>query len=87
MSNRQVQKPVAIVLLVIAAILIVGVLAMWVIHTMMGGMMNGMMGSGMMSSMSGCLLCMVGPLILAAVLAVLAVLLLRTRNSSKGETQ
>ena len=85
MSNRQVQKLVAIVLLVIGAILVVGVLGMWIMHSMMGGVMNGMMGIGMMSSMSGCLLCIVGPLILAAVLILLGVLLLRNRNSTKGE--
>ena len=55
MSNRQVQKLVAIVLLVIAAVLIIGVFGMWIIHSMMGGTtggtMGGMMGDGMMSSM------------------------------------
>jgi hypothetical protein len=87
MSNRQVQKLVAIVLLVIAAVLIVGVLGMWIMHSMMGGMMNGMMGSGMMNSMSGCVLCTGGPLLLAAVLVVLGVVLLRNRNSTKGEIE
>ena len=87
MSNRQVQKLVAIVLLVIAAILIVGVLGMWIMHSMMGGAMSRMMGDGMIGPMGGCMLCMTWPLLLAAVLAVLAVLLLRNRNSTKGEIE
>jgi hypothetical protein len=79
MSNRSTQSIVAIILIVAAAVLFLWVLGMWMMPSMMGGMMgDGMMGSGMMGSMRGCmLLCTVGPLILAAVLVVLAVVLLR----------
>ena len=48
--------------------------------TAMAGMMNG----GMMGSMAGCRVCMVGPLLIAAVLVVLAVLLLRNGGAEMG---
>jgi len=73
MSNNSAQKIVAIVLIVAATVLVLWVLGMWMMPSMMGGMMGGMMGS-----MSGCMgLCTFGPLLLAAVLVILAVVLLR----------
>jgi len=67
------QKIVAIILIIAGAILALWVLMMWMIPSMMGNMMGGMMGS-----MSGCLgMCTFGPLLLAAVLIVLGVVLLR----------
>jgi NADH:ubiquinone oxidoreductase subunit 6 (subunit J) len=83
MSNRSTQTIVAIVLIIAGAILVLWVLAMWMMPSMMGNMM----GDGMMSSMSGCMtLCTLGPLILAAVLMILGVVLLRNdeaRNEDK----
>jgi hypothetical protein len=78
MSNRSVQGIVGIILIVAAAGLVLWVLAMWLMPSMMGGMMSdGMMG-GMTGSMSGCMvLCTVGPLLLAAVLVALGIVLLR----------
>jgi hypothetical protein len=74
MSNRSVQGIVAMVLIAVAAVLVLWVLVMWMMPSMMGGMM----GDGMMGSMSGCMvLCTVGPLLLAGVLVVLAIVLLR----------
>jgi hypothetical protein len=75
MTDQQVRKVVAIVLIVIAAVLALGVLGMWMMPSMMGGMMGG----GMMGSMSGCALCMFGPLLLAAILIALAIVLLRSK--------
>ncbi len=74
MSNRSAHSIVAIVLIVAAAVLVLWVLGMWMMPSMMGGMMGG----GMMGSMSGrMILCTGGPLLLAAVLVSLAVVLLR----------
>ena len=74
MSNKSAQSIIAIVLIVVAAVLVLWVLGMW----MMPSMMSGMMGGGMMGSMSGYMaLCTVGPLLLAAVLVILGVVLMR----------
>ena len=79
------QKIVAIVLIVIAAVLSVGVFIMWLMPSVMGGMMSGgMMGDGGM--MGGCALCMIGPLLLATILVVLAVVLLRG-SARSGDKQ
>ena len=78
MPNNNSQKIVAIILIIAGAILVAWVLMMW----MMPSMMSGMMGGGMMGSTSGCLLqCTVGPLLLAAVLIGLAVVLLRSSRA------
>jgi len=76
MSNKSAQSIVAIVLIIAAAVLVLWVLGMW----MMPSMMDGMMGGGMMGSRGGCMVqCTVGPLLMAAVLVALAVVLLRRR--------
>ena len=67
------QKIVAIILIIVGAVLVLWVLTMWMMPSMMGSMMGGMMGS-----MSGCMgMCTFGPLLLAAVLVILGVVLLR----------
>ena len=76
MSNKSMQSIVAIVLIIAAATLVLWVLGMWVMPSRMGGMMDG----GMMGSMGGCSVqCTVGPLLMAAVLVALAVVLFRRR--------
>lgn len=75
MQNLSPQKVVAIVLIVVAAVLLLWGLGMLIMPAMMGGMMGG----GMMGSMAGCTMCAVGPLLLAAILLVLAVALLRIK--------
>ena len=73
MPNRSAQSIVAIVSIIAGAILVLWVLTMWMMPSMMGGTMGGMMGS-----MSGCMgVCTFGPLLLAAVLIALGVVLLR----------
>ena len=73
MPNRSAQSIVAIILIIAGAILALWVLMMWMMPSMMGNMMGGMVGS-----MSGCLgMCTFGPLLLAAVLVILGVVLLR----------
>jgi len=73
MSNKSAQSIVAIIAIIAGAILVLWVLTMWMMPSMMGNMMGGMMGS-----MSGCMsLCTFGPLLLAAVLIILGVVLLR----------
>jgi len=68
---------VAIVLIIVAAIIFLWILGMWIMPSMMGGMMGsgGMMGD----MMAGCAICLVGPVILAGILVVLAAVLLRSR--------
>ena len=67
------QKIVAIILIIVGAVLVLWVLTMWMMPSMMGSMMGGMMGS-----MIGCMgMCTFGPLLLAAVLVILGVVLLR----------
>ena len=81
MPNNNSQKIVAIVLIIAGAILILWVLAMWMMPSMMGNLMGGMMGS-----MSGCMgLCTFGPLLLAAVLVSLGVVLLRMGGARNGD--
>ena len=73
MAERQIRKALAIVAIIAGAILVLWVLTMWMMPSMMGNMIGGMMGS-----MSGCMsLCTFGPLLLAAVLIILGVVLLR----------
>ena len=80
MPNNNSQKIVAILLIIAGAVLILWVLAMWMMPSMMGNMMGGMMGS-----MSGCMgLCTFGPLLLAAVLISLGVVLLRMDGARNG---
>ena len=75
MAERQIRKAVAIVLIIAGAVLVLWVLAMWMMPSMMGNMMSGM-------SMSGCMgMCTFGPLLLAAVLVGLGVVLLRKGSS------
>jgi len=75
MPNRGAQSIVAIILIIAGAILVVWVLMMWMMPSMMGNMMGGM-------SMSGCMgMCTFGPLLLAAVLVGLGVVLLRKGSS------
>jgi len=82
MSNKSAQSIIAIVLIVVAAVLVLWVLGMW----MMPSMLNGMMGGGMMGSMSGCMaLCTIGPLVLAAILVILGVVLLRNDKTRNGD--
>ena len=82
MSNKSAQSIIAIVLIVVAAVLVLWVLGMW----MMPSMMNGMMGGGMMGSMSGCMgMCTFGPLLLAAVLLALGIVLLRSGKAKNGD--
>jgi len=81
MPNNNSQKIVAILLIIAGAVLILWVLAMWMMPSMMGNMMGGMMGS-----MSGCMgLCTFGPLLLAAVLISLGVVLLRMGGARNGD--
>jgi glucan phosphoethanolaminetransferase (alkaline phosphatase superfamily) len=80
MVDRQT-KLVATVLIVIAAVFVLWVFGMWMMPWMMGNMMSGMMGS--MRGYMG--LYMFGPLLLAAVLIVLAVVLLRRSGGRNGE--
>ena len=81
MAERQIRKGVAIILIIAGAILVLWVLVMWLMPSMMGRMMSGMMGS-----MSGCVgLCTFGPLILAAVLIALGVVLLRMGAARNGD--
>jgi len=78
MANGSTQKVVAIVLIVVAAIVLLWVLGMLMMPSMMGGMMGGgMMGDGMMA---GCAICVIGPLLLVAILVTLAVVLLRIKT-------
>jgi hypothetical protein len=73
MLNRSAQSIVAIMAIIAGAILVLWVLTMWMMPSMMGNMMDGMMGS-----MSRCMgVCMFGPVLLAAVLISLGVVLLR----------
>ena len=82
MSNRSTLSIVAIALIVAAAVIVLWVLGMW----MMPSMMASMMGRGMMGSMSGCMaLCTIGPLVLAAVLVILGVVLLRKDYARSGD--
>jgi hypothetical protein len=82
MSNRSARRTVAIVLIIAGAILVLWVLSMWMMPSMMGGMMGG----GMMGSMGGCMaLCTIGPLVLAAVLVILGVVLLRNGGARNGD--
>lgn len=76
MANRSTQKVVAIVLIVVAVIVLLSVLGMLMMPSIMGGMMGGRMMGGMMG---GCAICVVGPLLLAGILVVLAVVLLRIK--------
>ncbi len=89
MSNKSVQNIVAIILLIAAAVLVLWVLVMWTMPWMMDGMMggmtgdgmmdDGMMGEGMMWSTRGWMfLWTAGPLLLAALLVVLAIVLFRS---------
>ncbi len=83
MSNRSAQSIVAIILIIAGAILVLWVLTMWMVPSMMGNMMGGMVGS-----MSGCLgMCTFGPLLLAAVLISLGVVLLRGGSAKGGDQQ
>lgn len=79
MSIKTTQSILAIILLAAAAILVLGVLFMWMMPSMMGGMMGeGMMGYHMGRSMSGWMILWTGgPLLLAALLVVLAIVLFR----------
>jgi hypothetical protein len=80
MSDQGVRKVMAIILIVIGAIIVIGVLGMWLMHSMMGGMMGSMAGS-----MMGCMaMCFVGPLLLAGVLVVLGIVLLQHRARNGG---
>ena len=81
MPKNSSQKIVAIILIVAGAILVFWVLMMWMMPSMMGNMMGGMMGS-----MSGCMgVCTFGPLLLAAVLISLGVVLLRMGGARNGD--
>ena len=80
MPKNSSQKIVAIILIIAGAILVLWVLMMWMMPSMMGSMMGGMMGS-----MSGCMgMCTFGPLLLAAVLFVLGIVLLRNGKARNG---
>ena len=82
MSDRQEGRLIAIVLIVIGAVLGLGVFAIWMMPSMMGGMIDG----GMMGSMKRYMgRYTFGPLLLAAVLVVLAVVLLRRSGARDGE--
>ena len=81
MPKNSSQKIVAIILIVAGAILVFWVLMMWMMPSMMGNMMGGMMGS-----MSGCMgVCTFGPLLLAAVLLALGIVLLRNGKARSGD--
>jgi hypothetical protein len=82
MAESQVRKVVAIVLIIAGAALVLWVLVMWMMPSMMGGTMGG----GMMGSMNGCTArCTFGPLLLAAVLVILGVVLLRNGSAINGD--
>jgi len=74
MSNNNNHKIVAIILIVIASFFAVGVLVIWAVPAMMGGMM----GSRMMGAMAACRICAAGPFLLAALFVVVAIVLLRS---------
>jgi len=75
------QKIVAIILIIAGAVLGLWVLMMWIVPSMMGNMMGGMMGS-----MSGCMgVCTFVPLLLAAVLLALGIVLLRSGKAKNGD--
>jgi hypothetical protein len=74
MSDRQFRKLVAVVPIVLSVVLVLWVFGMWMMPSMMGGSMMG----GMMVWSNGYMgLYTFGPLLLAAALVVLAVVLLR----------
>lgn len=79
MPNRSTQKMVALILVVVAAVLFLSGLGILMMPAMMTGMMGGMMGGGMMSSTGGRALCAAGPLVLAAILLLLGIVLLRIK--------
>jgi hypothetical protein len=82
MSDRQLRKLVAVVLIVLSVGLVLWVFGMWMMPSMMGG---GMMGEMMEWSNGYMGLYTFGPLLLAAVLVVLAVVLLRRSGVRNGE--
>jgi len=82
MSDRQLRRLVAVVLIVLSVGLVLWVFGMWMMPSMMGGSMMG----GMMGRLNGYMgLYTFGPLLLAAVLVVLAVVLLRRSGVRNGE--
>jgi len=72
MSERNTERALLIVLVIIGAVTILWLLGMWLMHTMM-------MGGGMMGSMSGCgAFCF--PLVLLAVAVIMLAIVLLRRN-------
>jgi uncharacterized membrane protein len=70
--DRQTSNIVLILLAVIAALAIIGLLGMWLMPSMMGGMMG---GSGMMSCCGGRMGLWIFGLFFVAVIVVISILL------------
>jgi hypothetical protein len=72
MMDRQTSNIVLIVFAVVAGLAVIGLLAMWLMPSMMGGMMG---GSGMMSCCGGMMGLWIFGLLFVAVIVVISVLL------------